>query len=212
MQSLPPVNTTRSPVPNATKKPATKLSSARLDPTKCANPFATSAKAAKTLFSQAYIRGSIPCRLQSTASKHHLQWDKGTESGFSADLLVVCADGLREEVHPYTIMAPMMFGELVERSEGVASMFEPVIDNVVNALRQAMLADSAFGAALKAIDQLIPAAAEVLVPHYQKLIPAMVRKAKDKKHRDNVLATLNMMESVGGKAVTAFIKSKMPTY
>ena len=86
-----------------------KLSSQRLNPNKSANPFETNVRACKSIFSQSYVTGSIPCRLQSSASRYSLQWDPAAVNGFSPDLLVVCAAGLVEDQHPYSLMAPMMF-------------------------------------------------------------------------------------------------------
>mmetsp|Transcript_12285 Transcript_12285/g.38216 ORF Transcript_12285/g.38216 Transcript_12285/m.38216 type:complete len:233 (-) Transcript_12285:90-788(-) len=188
------------------------LSRQRLDPSKCANPFQTDARKCKTQFSQSYVAGSIPCRLQSTASKHHLQWDAYAQTGFSPDLLVVCCDGLCEDQHPFTLMAPMMLEELVARSEGSAALFAPVIDQIAGHLRKALMSESSFARGLRALQVILGATDDLLLPYLVKIVPCLTKGVRDKNHRDDVLATLGLMEQQCGPEARKIIKSKIPTY
>ena len=193
----------------AAKQP---LSRQRLDPSKCANPFQTDARKCKTQFSQSYVAGSIPCRLQSTASKHHLQWDSYAQTGFSPDLLVVCCDGLCEEQHPFTLMAPMMLEELVARSEGNAQLFVPVLDQIAGHLRKALMQESSFGRGLRGLQVILTATDNLMLPYLIKIVTCLTKGVRDKNHRDDVLATLGLMEQQCGPEARKIIKSKIPTY
>lgn len=189
-----------------------KLSTQRLNPARAANPFETNVRMCKTLFSQSYVAGSIPCRLQSTASKHYLQWDAPASTGFSPDLLVVCADGLTEEQHPYCMMAPMMFSELVIRSEGCAELFGPIAEQLVNHLRKAMLQDSSFQRGLAALHLLLEHTRDVLAPHIKTLVPLLARKFRDRNLHDRIVDTLRLMEMQCGPEAAKLIKLKIPTF
>ena len=196
----------------ALKDNSRKLTSQKLNPTKCANPFQTNIKACKTTFSQSYVSGSIPCRLQSSASRHSLQWDANAASGFSADLLVVCADGLSETQHPYTLLAPMMFHELLLRAEGCLQMLAPVIEPVSTNIRKAMMSKETFGPALQALAALLQHSGDLLAPQLNKIVPMLARCAKEKAHKDNIYAVLRLIEEQCGPDATKLIKSKIPTY
>ena len=188
------------------------LSAQRLNPNKCADPFQSSTKKCKTTFSQSYINGSIPCRLQSTASRYFLQWDAPAASGFSPDLLCVCADGLSETEHPHVVLAPMMFHELILRSEGCVEMFAPVIEPIATNIRKALMAQESFDVALSSLSLLLQHTGNLLTPYLQKIVPCLARAFNDKKRRDAVLACLGLMEQQCGLEATKLIKSKIPVY
>jgi hypothetical protein len=188
------------------------LSAQRLNPNKCADPFASNAKKCKTTFSQSYISGSIPCRLQSTASRYFLQWDAPAATGFSPDLLVVCADGLAETEHPHVVLAPMMFHELILRSEGCVEMFAPVIEPIGAHIRKALMAQESFDLALSSLSLLLQHTGNLLTPQLHKLVPCLARAFNDKKRRDAVLQCLGLMEQQCGLEATKLIKSKIPVY
>lgn len=205
-----PTTTTTSAATTAAT--AGSLTRARLDPSKCANPFQTDARKCKTLFSQSYVSGSIPCRLQSTASRHYLQWDSYAASGFSPDLLVVCIDGLTEDQHPFTLMAPMMVEELIARAEGNASLFAPVLETIVGHLRKALTNEASFAKGLRALSLLLASTENMMMPYLIKIVPCLTKGLRDKDHRDSVLAVLGQMEQQCGADARKIIKSKIPTY
>lgn len=188
------------------------LSAQRLNPNKCANPFQTNTKRCKSVFSQSYIAGSIPCRLHTSASKYHLHWDQAAASGFSPDLLVVCADGLNETDHPYVVLAPMMFHELVLRAEGCLEMFVPVVEPVTTHIRKALLDSATFDAALSGLHLFIQHTGNLVHPHLVKLVPVLAKAFHDKKRKDSVVAVLGLLEQNCGPDATKLIKSKIPTY
>merc|ERR1711916_300247 len=132
--------------------------------------------------------------------------------GFSPDLLVVCLDGLCEDQHPFTLMAPMMIDELVARAEGNASLFAPVADAIATNLRKALIHEPAFAKALHALQAVLSATGPMLLPYLPKLVPCLAKGMRDKNHRDGVLATLGLMEQECGPEARKIIKSKIPTY
>jgi hypothetical protein len=184
----------------------------RLDPSKCANPFQTDTRKCKTQFSQSYVARAIPCRLQSTASKHYLQWDEYAKTGFSPDLLLVCADGLTEDQHPYTLMAPMMMEELVARSEGNAQLFAPVMDTLAAHLRKALMNDASFEKGVRALKVIVGATDAMILPYLTKIVPCLAKGMRDKAHRDEVLSVLGLIEHQCGPEARKVIKLKIPTY
>jgi hypothetical protein len=200
------------PTATTTAASTTSLAKKRLDPNKCANPFQTDARKCKSLFSQSYVSGSIPCRLQSTASRHYLQWDEYAQSGFSPDLFVVCLDGLTEEQHPFTLMAPMMIEELVSRAEGNASLFVPVLDSIVTHLRKALSAEHSFSKGLRALSLVLGSTDAMMLPYLVKIVPCLTKGLRDRDHRDDVLAVLGLMEQQCGPEARKVIKAKIPTY
>lgn len=190
-----------------------KISSQRLNPNKCSNPFETNTRKCKSTFSQSYVSGSIPCRLHTSASKFHLHWDEGAASGFSPDLLVVCADGLCETEHPYVVLAPMMFHELVLRAEGCREMFTPVVEPITAHIRKALMSPETFDAALTALTLFAAHAGQQLAPQLTKVVPVLARFFNDRKKRDAVMNVLGVFEQhCGGAEVTKLIRSKIPTY
>lgn len=197
---------------NSDAQQTKRISAQRLNPNKCTNPFQTNTKKCKTTFSQSYISGSIPCRLHTSASRFHLHWDQGAASGFSPDLLVVCADGLSETEHPFVILAPMMFHELVLRAEGCVDMFLPVLEPITSHIRKAMLAPESFEAALHAFSLILQHTGNLVTPHMAKLVPCLAKHYGDKKKRDSIAAVLGLLEQQCGPEATKLIKTKIPTY
>ncbi|CUG90303.1 Hypothetical protein, putative [Bodo saltans] len=196
---------------SATPESKPKISQ-RLNPNKCTDPFQTNTKKCKSTFSQSYISGSIPCRLHTSASRYHLHWDQGATTGFSPDLLVVCADGLSETEHPYVILAPMMFHELVLRAEGCVDMFVPVAEPITSHIRKAMLAPETFEAGLHALSLVLQKTGSLLTQHMAKIVPCLAKNYADKKKRDSIAAVLGLLEQQCGPEATKLIKSKIPTY
>jgi len=188
------------------------MSSQRLNPNKCSDPFQSNVKKCKTSFSQSYVSGSLPCRLQTTASRYHLQWHAGAETGFSPELLVVCADGLTESDHPFVILAPMMFHELCLRSEGCVQLFADVIGTVTMHLRKALSEQQSFDRGLSALKVLLQHTGNAMLPMLPKLIPCLSRPFSDRKLHDTVAEALGLMEQACGPDATKLIKAKIPTY
>eukprot|EP00744_Colponema_vietnamica_P019088 GILI01026987.1.p1 GENE.GILI01026987.1~~GILI01026987.1.p1 ORF type:complete len:304 (+),score=35.29 GILI01026987.1:32-913(+) len=215
-----------------------KMSTAKLDPNRFANPFDTNTKKCKSSFSSSYINRSIPCRLQTTASRYHLQWEKGADTGFSPDLLIVCADGLIETDHPYVVMAPMMFQELCLRSEKCLDLFSPqVVETVAGHIRTALMvsgsatastavktASSSGGAgsgvgstmfegALKALAVFLECTGNLMLPYLAKyIIPVLARSFSDKGKKEAVAEVLRLVEQQCGPEATKIIKAKIPTW
>jgi hypothetical protein len=179
---------------------------------KCADPFQSNPKKCRTSFSAAYLQGNIPARLQSSAAKFQVQWDPYAASGFSPDLLVVCADGLCELEHPFCVMAPTMFEELIGRAQGAPEMLAPVIEPVTAHIRKAMLTDNTTGPALKALAQLAGGSGPLLMPALGKLVPVLAKPLRDKRYRDLVAECFSLFEQNCGPEATKIIKSKIPTY
>jgi hypothetical protein len=189
------------------------ISHQRYDAHKCADPFATSAKKCKTTFSQSYVQGNIPCRLQSSAARYSLQWDAYAAEGFSPDLLLVCADGLRETVHPFVLMAPMMFEELLRRAQAAAEqMLAPIVGPVTEHVRAALLDPATVAVGLRALQLLVQAVGPLLLPQLPKLVPVLARPLRDKKLQDAVMGVFGMLEAACGAEATRLIKAKIPTY
>jgi len=198
--------------PKAAGTSMNRFTAVKFNPAKAANPFQTDLRKCKSQFSQSYASGSIPCRLQSTTSKYHLQWEPYAATGFSPELLIVCADGLQETEHPYTLMAPMMFEELVLRAEGSAELFAPVMDPVVGNLRKCLMLDHAYAAALKALTLLAEHTGTLMMPQLQKILPCMAKGMRDKALREATYTLLHTIEQKCGPEATKLIKKKIPTY
>ena len=189
-----------------------RISTQRLNPNKCANPFQSANRHCRTTFSQSYLAGSIPCRLQSSASRFYLSWDPAAASGFSPDLLIVCADGLAETEHPYVVLAPMMFHELVTRAEGCLELFVGIVEAVALHLRKALLVPEAFDRALSALTFFIQSTGNLMYPHLAKIVPCLTRAFGDKRRKDAVADCLAAMEAQCGPEAMKIIKAKIPTY
>jgi len=198
--------------PAAATTATKRISQQRYDAARCADPFASNAKRCKTTFSQSYVQGNIPCRLQSTAARYHLQWDSYAAQGFSPDLFIVCADGLSETDHPHVKLAPMMFEELLQRTAGNAEMLAGVIPAVVLHIRKAVLDDATIGAGLLALMLLAQSSGNLLLPQLPKLVPALTKPLRDKRYTDKIVAILQAFEAGCGAEATRFIKSKIPTW
>lgn len=207
----------KKPAPKASAGSApqhSKLSNQRYDAAKTADPFATNAKKCKSAFSQSYQLGQLPVRLQSSAAKFHVQWEEYAKAGFSADLLVICAAGLVETQHPYCVLAPMMFEELLGRCEGHAEMLAPITNEICGHLRAALLdaAPAVQAAALKATQLFCQSAGPLMLPQLQKVVPALARQLRDKKNGPQAMLILGTIEQTCGPEATKIIKSKVPTY
>ncbi len=105
-----------------------------------------------------------------------------------------------------------MFEELLSRTDGCIEMVEPFLEATSTNIRKAMLAKETFGAGLQALDVLLQATGNLLLPQLGKIVPMLARHAKDPTHKDGVLGVLRRMEAQCGPEATKVIKSKIPTY
>lgn len=190
------------------------LTRQKFDKHKCTDPFKSDTRKCKTLFSQSYVAGSIPCRLQSSACRYTLQWDAHAMSGFSPDLLLVCADGLTETDHPFTLMAPMMFAELILRAEGCLDLFAPIMEPLMLHMRKAFMSDSddVLKNGIQAMTLLVQQSGNLVMPYLAKFMMVISKPMKIAKHRDATLALLGTIETNCGPEATKIIKSRIPTY
>ncbi|KAJ1491555.1 parkin co-regulated protein-domain-containing protein [Baffinella frigidus] len=106
------------------------LPSSRLKSVKCADPFATKSSQFKTNFANVYNAGGIPVRLNHGAVNITLKWGKEPSSLDYDPLLVTCAEGLVETVHPYAFAARACFTDLL-RAEGGGEKAMPLVARIV---------------------------------------------------------------------------------
>ncbi len=90
-----------------------RISSAKFDDHKTADPFASANKKFKTAFALDYSLGRIPCRINHGSVKHKLQWDQNPAELDYSLLLPSMADGLSETEHPYVFVARTGFKEML---------------------------------------------------------------------------------------------------
>lgn len=187
----------------------------RLNP-KTVDPFADSGGKGgshKSAFASVYAKGGVPCRLVHGSVKHKLSWDAPPEQLPFDPVLVTLAEGIREEVHPYTFVARNGFRELLA-TPGAQVKVVPLLGKLVGPVRLALLHASGdvFAAGLDALRQLSASAGPALNPHLKGLLGALVKRVSDKAYRERVLAALQELEQNGGRECLAVIKSKVPTY
>ena len=197
---------------NIPSKSGSNISKKRLDPNPIAHPFQNKVKHCKTTFSQAYISGSIPCRIQSLAKKIYLQWDESAQSGFSGELLVISADGLTETLHPYVVMAPMIFEEMLIRLDGCIELLEPYMEQTIIHLRAALINKDTSKVGLHALRLLLTHSKELCKKFIKRLIPALAQVYRTKVISNEVIEVLHYYESICGTDFRKFIKLKIPTY
>lgn len=192
-------------------KPKTTKPSDRLNP-KTVDYFSAAPKG-QSAFASLYTNGGVPCRLVHGSVKHKLAWDTPPESLPFDPVLVTLAEGLRETVHPYTLVSQMGFKEMLE-SENAGEKAAPLLNKVVPPLRAALCHSNneVFERGLMGLMVLSDAVGPALNPHLKNLLMALSKRMMDKKYRDRVTDTLQLLEQNGGREVLPVIKGKVPTY
>ncbi len=127
-------------------------------------------------------------------------------------LLVLCAEGVRERLHPHTFVARTAFAELLA-ARGAAQKTEPLLPRVVAALRAALTASDAavVSAGMLAVRQLAACMREALVPLMTPLLVQINKHDANKALRGEVHATLAALQDCGPTALSV-IKAKLPAY
>ncbi|KAK7482056.1 hypothetical protein BaRGS_00026748 [Batillaria attramentaria] len=195
----------------AAAKPKAAKPSDRLNP-KTVDHFSTASKS-QTAFASLYTNGGVPCRLVHGSVKHKLAWDTPPENLPFDPVLVTLAEGLRETVHPYTLVSQMGFKEMME-SENAGDKAAPLLHKIVPPLRAALCHanNEVFERGLSGLMVLSDAVGPALNPHLKNLLMALSKRMMDKKYRDRVTDALQHLEQNGGKEVLPVIKGKVPTY
>lgn len=193
-------------------KPKTARPSDRLNP-KTVDHFSGAGKKSQSAFASLYSSGGIPCRLMHGSVKHKLAWDTPPEQLPFDPVLPTLAEGLRETVHPFTLVSYMGFKEMLD-SQGAGSKATPLLPKVVPPLRAALIHpnNDVFERSLDGLGHLSDAVGPALNPHLKNLLMALSKRMMDKKYRDRVTETLQRLEQNGGKEVLPVIKAKVPTY
>lgn len=185
--------------------------SAKLDPAKAASPFSGGVKG-RTKFSVAYGSGRIPVRIDHFGTgRNRIQWDVPLGRVSYPELLPVCAEGLRETVHPHCFVAKQMFKEMVEASDA-SSKVVPLLPVVARAVKAALMDEACFEVGMEAVRQVAGCVGPAITPHVQDLCSQLAKKALDARAKDAVWRTLQILEEAGGPEAYAAIKRKVPTY
>jgi hypothetical protein len=148
--------------------------------------------------------------------RHTLSWSVSPEELCFDPLLVLCAEGIRETLHPHTFVARSAYAELLG-SSGAQGKALPLLPLLVVALRAALgSADAAVvAAALLAVRQLAQCVGEHLVSHFAVLLVQVNRhdaSTKQQALRDDARATLLALEQFGGPQALPAIKARLPAY
>ncbi|PVD29764.1 hypothetical protein C0Q70_09021 [Pomacea canaliculata] len=153
-------------------------------------------------FASLYINGGVPCRLVHGSVKHKLVWDQSPESLPFDPVFVTLAEGLRETVHPYTLVSCMGFKEILE-SPNACKKAAPLLPKVVPPLRAALshANNEVFERGLSALCHLSEAVGPALNPHLKNLLMALSKRMMDKKYKDSVTDALQLLEKNGGKVM-----------
>ncbi|KAI9204385.1 parkin co-regulated protein-domain-containing protein [Polychytrium aggregatum] len=169
----------------------------------------------KTIFSEVYSKGGIPCRLNHGSVKHSLTWIQAP-AGLDYDpLYLTFLEGLRETEHPYTFIVREGLTALMD-ADGAKAKLMPLMPRMVSTLRKGLASHNknTVLATLKVLAHLSrtlgPAMNSILGP----LLPpvaAQVMKT-DWEWRQTVLETLKTIEVHLGETALKLIKSKVPTY
>eukprot|EP00929_Paragymnodinium_shiwhaense_P025831 TRINITY_DN15534_c0_g1_i3.p1 TRINITY_DN15534_c0_g1~~TRINITY_DN15534_c0_g1_i3.p1 ORF type:complete len:441 (-),score=45.34 TRINITY_DN15534_c0_g1_i3:440-1720(-) len=106
----------REPMRTASTPATPKLSKLRFDSMPASPAFSSGGGASS--FAQRYNRGELPCRIDHGAYSLRISWDIPTAELLDRrdELLIVCAEGLRESRHPYATVARLAFAGLVGSS------------------------------------------------------------------------------------------------
>lgn len=183
----------------------------RLNP-KTVDHFSAASKS-QSAFASLYTNGGVPCRLVHGSVKHKLAWDTPLEQLPFDPVLPTLTEGLRETVHPYTLVSAMGFKEMMQM-EGAGDKAAPLLHKIVPPLRAALIHSNneVFERSLDSLTDLSNAVGPALNPHLKNLLIALSKRMMDKKYRDKVTDTLQLLEKNGGREVLPVIKSKIPTY
>ena len=176
------------------------------------SPFAKPSSGA-TPFSSAYANGGIPCRIEHSAVKHRLQWTTPPERLWSYDpLLVLCAEGVRETLHPHTFVARTAWADLLAAS-GAAAKAEPLLARLIPPLRLALTSSDAsvVKAGLLAVRQLVACVQGAIVQHMAPLLVPINKHDSNRLLRDEARETLLALDYCDPGAL-AVIKAKLPAY
>jgi hypothetical protein len=190
--------------------------SARLDPHRLIDPFATkgSSASASSAFAALYAQGEVPCHIDHHGSgKNHIQWKSPPHMLDYARFLPAFMDGIRETKHPLVFLARQGLRELLA-ADGAGAKATPLVPGLVRPLRAALVdrSEGVFPAALEALRQLSAAVGPALNPFLDHLVIQVNKKAFDAKLKEDVMTTLQVLDSNGGPDALAIIKSKVPTY
>lgn len=183
----------------------------RLNP-KTVDPFTNSSKG-QSAFASVYANGGVPCRLIHGSVKHKLAWDTPPEQVPFDPVLVTLAEGLKETVHPYTFVSCMGFRELLDTPQAIQKA-TPMLPKLAPPLRAALgHADNAvFERGMDGLLQLSAVVGPALNPYLKTFLMALSKRIMEKKYKEKVTESLQVLEQNGGKEALPIIKSKVPTY
>lgn len=188
------------------------LSRQRYDSTKRSDPFSSKARF-KTSFSEAYVNGRIPCRINHGSGIHQrIQWDRPSTELDYAWLLPVLADGLTETEHPYVLVARQAFLEML--AEGTQAKIAPTLPKLIQPLRRALMEPAAgvFTAGCDAVVALSQAAGPLLNEHLDLLLQQINKNSLDAKLAEKVNETIRALAENGGDAALTIIKKRVPAF
>ena len=201
-----------SAAPSGSTVSRTQRPSSKLDAHRTSNPFASKRKF-KTNFGQAFTSGAIPCHINHGSVKHSLHWDTPPEQLPFSPLLLLCAEGFLETEHPFVLLAPRAFIELVE-SDGAINKVVPLLPKVAQHVRVALSSSDRriFGIGLEAARALSATCGPHLNAHINSWLAPLNRKIFDSTYSVDVNNLLLDLEANGGQDVAGLIKAKIPTY
>lgn len=128
-------------------------------------------------------------------------------------LLPLCAAGLSEVDHPFSLLARAALRDILAIRPSAA--MGPALASVVRGVRDALSRAEAEcrSAAMLALRDLSAAAGEALNPHLRAVLPALARRhTRGGRGAASVLALCEVLEANGGPAAAEMIKDKIPTY
>lgn len=167
----------------------------------------------RTEFARAH-RAGLPFRLEHrTSGRHSLRWDVPVERVDCERLLPVCAAGLSEVAHPYSLLARTALRDILAIRPSAASgrTLEAVMRHVRSALGRSE--QECQQASLLAIKSLSAACGEALNTSLHTVLPALARRAAaGGSAADHVLSLCEVLEANGGRVAGDLIKAKIPTY
>ncbi|RUS78619.1 hypothetical protein EGW08_013625 [Elysia chlorotica] len=185
--------------------------SQRLNP-RTVDPFANSSKG-QSAFASVYANGGVPCRLIHGSVKHKLAWDTPPEQVPFDPVLVTLAEGLKETVHPYTFVSCMGFRELLDTPQATQKA-TPMLPKLAPPLRAALghTDSSVFERGIDGLMQLSAVVGPALNPYLKTFLMALSKRIMERKYKEKVTESLQILEQNGGKDALPIIKSKVPTY
>ncbi|GFN88587.1 pacrg-like protein [Plakobranchus ocellatus] len=198
-------------VPTSSKQALPPKPSDRLNP-KTVDPFANTSKG-QSAFASVYANGGVPCRLIHGSVKHKLAWDTPPEHVPFDPVLITLAEGLKETVHPYTFVSCMGFRELLDTPQATQKA-TPMLPKLAPPLRAALgHADGAvFERGMDGLLQLSAVVGPALNPYLKTFLMALSKRIMEKKYKEKVTESLQILEQNGGREALPIIKSKVPTY